>query len=85
MSYTIRMMPKKGINPRVLRIYRPPLEGYGPSTEGESGLRSRHKEHLTWNADDQLQPEVCGPAAVLGQPKHMCRQGRQSLYLPTGS
>jgi len=79
-SYTIRMMPKKGINPPGYYEYTvPPLEGIWTIPEGESGYDPAHKEHLTWTLMI-MQPEFVDQL-LFGTAKHMCRQKADNPYI----
>jgi hypothetical protein len=75
-SYTIRMMPKKGITPPGYYEYIvPPLEGIWDIAEGEAMFDPMHKDKLTWTVMI-MQPDFVDNL-LFATAKHMLKQKKK--------
>lgn len=75
-SYTIRMMPKKGITPPGYYEYIvPPLEGIWDIAEGETMFDPAHKDKLTWTVMI-MQPDFVDNL-LFTTAKHMLKQKKK--------
>lgn len=79
-SYSIRMMPKKGITPPGYYEYIvPPLEGIWDTAEGTEMFDPAHKDQLTWTL--MIMQPYFVDQLLFGTAKHMVNQKKDNPYI----
>lgn len=79
-SYSIRMMPKKGITPPGYYEYTvPPLEGIWDIVEGAHMFDPAHKDQLTWTL--MIMQPYFVDQLLFGTAKHMVNQKKDNPYI----